>query len=361
MIDCIGFDTTIQLLLDGELTGEELERACAHLVTCEACAEKLAEEEKFSKLLRSSYVPQTASSMLHDRVLQVIQTASSVAPDDLAKNPVTSGPISLVRRRPFSIAQSRGQLLLVAAAILICFILLPFVQNRVRANSFIDLAISEDRSLSAHLIPLDVQSNSPNEVTNWFASRVDFPFRLPNAGMASDEDAKYTLAGGRLVSFKGENAALIDFHLADERISLLIASDKLARAEGGSVTMSDGVALHRRQRKEHNIVTWDNKGLTYAMVIPAKASRDGKCAACHQNSRPSAQAQIHPPQQTEPDFLQPASSPTNLHSAPLYRFGVRELRPAACRNSANLCNSYTISPPRLLSVALQNMALFRKR
>ena len=354
MIDCIGFDTTIQLLVDGELTGEELERARAHLATCEACAKKFAEEEKLSKLVRSSYIPETASAPLRDRVLQKTRPAWAAASQEGAGAPVAA-PISLVRPRLISIARPRQKLVFLAASILIGFLLFPLVRNRMRANSFIDVAISQDQNLSAHLMPLDVQSDSPKEVSTWFANRVAFPFRLPSAGIASDEHAKYTLAGGRLVNFKGENAALIDFRIAEKRISLLIASDKAAKAEGGSVTISGGVVLHRKQRKEQNVVTWDNKGLTYALIFPSTLSHPGKCMACHQSSATETQLENDALRLTKPNLFRPHSKPSEVRVERLKRSRSRELVPASCSSSANLCDSYPIFPSLLPSLDLQAM------
>jgi|GEM_PF-259667 len=354
MIDCIGFDTTIQLLVDGELTGEELERARAHLAACEACAEKFAEEEKLSKLLRSSYIPETAPAQLRHRVLQTTLPAWAAASQD-AGVPGVPTPISLARPRLISIARPHQKLAFLAASILIGFLLFPLVRNRMRANSFIDVAISQHEDLSAHLMPLDVQSDSPKEVSQWFANRVAFPFRLPSAGIASDEHAKYTLAGGRLVNFKGENAALIDFRMADKRISLLIASDKAAKAEGGIVTVSDGVVLHRKLRKEQNVVTWDNKGLTYALIFPSTISHPGKCMACHQSSATETQLENDALRLTKPNLFRSHSKPSEVRAERFECSGLRELAPASCRSSANLCDSYPIYPSLVSSLDLQAM------
>ena len=88
------------------------------------------------------------------------------------------------------------------------------LQRESRARSFVDAAVAEHRG-SGEGGPLDVHSSSPDVVATWFAQRVSFPFRIPNAGIASDDRAKYTLAGGRLVKFGGEPAALLEFRMPD--------------------------------------------------------------------------------------------------------------------------------------------------
>jgi hypothetical protein len=112
---------------------------------------------------------------------------------------------------------------------------------------------------------------------------------MPNAGIAADDRAKYTLAGGRLVKFGGEPAALVEFRMPNNRISLLVSSDKLASATGGKVTRSDGLSFHAEDVGEFHVATWDNKGLTYALISSIAMASSGSCSSCHRDS-PAATA-----------------------------------------------------------------------
>jgi anti-sigma factor RsiW len=293
MTDCAGFDMTIQLLFDGELVGNELDQAREHLQTCSDCKQRFEEEERLSQIVRQARSPLVAPASLRDRVLQITTEASFPKPQ-IADRHRPSTALMPDHRRASSTVWAREHLSLIAAMLLITLaaILFPHQRNRVNANKFIDTAILADHSLSNHMMPLDVQSNSPKEITAWFSDKVPFQFRLPNAGIAGDDTAKYKLVGGRLVSFRGEHAALIAFRMSDEHISLLIASDRLAKAVGGTVSESNGLVFHSKQMKNHNVVTWDNRGLTYALIFSAAPSGRRACSACHQgvtaNDKPLA-------------------------------------------------------------------------
>jgi anti-sigma factor RsiW len=114
---------------------------------------------------------------------------------------------------------------------------------RVESNAdrFVAIAIDSHRALSDAALQLDVQSDSPRVVSTWFSQRVSFPFRMPDAGIATNDLAKYQLCGGRLVTFGGEQAAILVFRLSHDLITALITPDRDARATGGNVTFLTGL------------------------------------------------------------------------------------------------------------------------
>jgi mycothiol system anti-sigma-R factor len=291
MTDCADFGATCQLLFDGELAGEDLDEARAHLQTCSACRQRFEEEEILSQMIRQALPPQRAPASLRDRVLKITAEASPAGKQQsndtrhLASTPIPN------RQRASSTVLIRQRVALIAAILLITLgaVLFPHLRSRSLANSFVDTAILADRGLSTHTLPLDVQSSSPKEVAAWFDGKVPFRFRMPNAGIAADSNANYTLVGGRLLPFSGEQIALVNFRLSGENISLLVAPDRLAKATGGTVAESNGLSFHSRQQENRNIVTWDNQGLTYALIFPPAASEKHTCAACHESSTGSGQ------------------------------------------------------------------------
>jgi anti-sigma factor RsiW len=175
-----------------------------------------------------------------------------------------------------------------AAAAIVCVavsgvLYFSHFRRQSRARSLVDAAVTEHRSFGDGRA-LDVQSSSPELVTTWFAQRLSIPFRMPNAGIAADDRAKYTLAGGSLIKFGGEPAALLEFRMPNNRISLLVSSDKLAVAAGGKVTRSAGLSFHAEDLGEFHVATWDNKGLTYALISSAPMGSSHSCSTCHRDS-----------------------------------------------------------------------------
>ena len=71
MKDCGGdYGSTIELYLDKELIGPDLEEFRAHLEECETCREELAAAEELSRLLHRSRPLYSAPDSLRDRIVR---------------------------------------------------------------------------------------------------------------------------------------------------------------------------------------------------------------------------------------------------------------------------------------------------
>ena len=82
------YSATIELYLDKELSGPDLEEFRAHLEECEACRAEFAAAEELSRLLHRSRPLYSAPDALRDRVLQITPEplpSSSYAPPRLRK------------------------------------------------------------------------------------------------------------------------------------------------------------------------------------------------------------------------------------------------------------------------------------
>src|SRR5258705_11473771 len=108
----------------------------------------------------------------------------------------------------------------------------------------------------------EIQSDSPTLVSAWFAGKVPFDFRLP---AARDNNPFYRLAGGRLGSYRGHNAALVIYETQKEKISLLVASTKCAARAGGDEVHSGNLLFHYFSPGKLKVITWSNNGLSYAL------------------------------------------------------------------------------------------------
>src|ERR1700688_1275989 len=81
MRDCSAdYGATIELYLDKELSGPDLEEFRAHLKGCEACRAELAAAQELSSLLHRSRPLYSAPDALRDRVMRTTQLVPSSAP-----------------------------------------------------------------------------------------------------------------------------------------------------------------------------------------------------------------------------------------------------------------------------------------
>jgi mycothiol system anti-sigma-R factor len=294
MKDCEDYGATIQLYLDKELSGRDLEEFRAHLEECEACRAELAAGEELSGLLHRSRPLYSAPDALRKQIMQTMEMfPSSVpyAPPGLRKRvlKVLARPLQSARRG------ARNWPVLVAAILLVAAGLLPVprILRQSSANSYIEAAVAAHRSSLNGSLPLEIKSESPSVVTAWFAGKVPFNFRLPSSPEQSGHEQVYRLAGGRLVNYKDGYAALVSYQMQQQTISLLIASSRSAVAAGGEEVPSGGIVFHYSKQAGFAVITWSNHGLTYALVSSLPGSGRQSCMVCHQNMANSDHFSAH--------------------------------------------------------------------
>jgi mycothiol system anti-sigma-R factor len=284
MKGCDDYTETIQLYLDRELSGRDLEDFQVHLKECEACRGELEAQEGLSVLLRRSRPLYSAPNALRARVMQ---TAESFSPTANRPSVRRSKGFATILGWPLQIAgrgaHSWGALVATSLLVVAGLLLLPGIMQRSRANSYIEAAIAAHRSFLNGSLPLEIQSESPSVVTAWFAGKVPFTFRLPSSAEESDHQQVYRLTGGRLVNYNGGYAALIAYQMERQKISLLVSSTSSAVAAGGEEILSGGIVFHYRKQASFNIITWSNHGLTYALISSLPGSGRQSCLVCHQS------------------------------------------------------------------------------
>jgi anti-sigma factor RsiW len=238
----------------------------------------MKEAEALSRRLAQARPFAVAPAALHERIANLAATQAALKTEMLLESNVL---IMSSRKKTIRYALALAAMLFLVVGGLL---LVPRLRIESNANSFVATAVDSHRALSDAALQLDVRSESPSVVSAWFSQRVSFPFRMPDAGIATNDLAKYKLRGGRLVTFGGERAALLVFQLSQDSVTVLIAPDRHARAIGGNVTYSDGIKFHALDRDKMHVVTWENKNLTYALTSNIAGGRARACATCHEGS-----------------------------------------------------------------------------
>jgi anti-sigma factor (TIGR02949 family) len=284
MKDCGGdYGSTIQLYLDKELSGPDLEEFRAHLEVCETCRSELAAGEELSRLLHRSRPLYSAPDALRDRVMRITELSPASAPDT---PPRLRNRILKVLARPWQTAGRgipRWPVLVAAILLVVALLPVPGILRKANANSYIDAAVAAHRSSLNGSLPLEIKSESPSVVTAWFAGKVPFNFRLPDAAEQVGHDQVYRLTGGRLVNYKDGYAALVSYQMQQQTISLLVASSKSAVAAGGEPVPSGRIVFHYSKHAGFAVITWSTHGLTYALVSSLPGSGRQSCMVCHEN------------------------------------------------------------------------------
>jgi anti-sigma factor RsiW len=262
------------LYLDDELQGEERGMVEAHLADCESCAALFARELNFLNAIRKGAPFHVAPPELRAKVEKILSQERVVEE-------------SRPRRA------SRMSWLVAAAAVLLLLVL-PLLVWRVYKQSNVPPVTASAFALKAadtHLrhmrgqLPLEMESGSPQQISSWFLNKVNFSVKLPNYQESSGQDKLYTLEGARLVNYQSDYAAYVAYRMKDRPISLVITSDSVARPYGGEEIQARGLTFHYNAIDGLKVLTWSDRGLTYALVSDLEERGQQSCIVCHEGTK----------------------------------------------------------------------------
>jgi len=262
------------LYLDNELQGEERGMVEAHLSDCESCAAIFTRELNFLNAVRESAPLHVAPPELRAKVQKIVSGGGAV-------------PESQPRRA------SRVSWLVAAAAVLLLS-LLPLLIWRIKQSTAPSVRSPSSFALIAadtHLrhtrgqLPLEVESGNPQQISSWFMNKVNFSVKLPNYQESSGQEKLYTLEGARLVYYQNEYAAYVAYKMKERPISLVITSDSVARPSGGEEIQARGLTFHYNAIDGLKVLTWSDRGLTYALVSDLEERGQQSCIVCHEGTK----------------------------------------------------------------------------
>src|SRR5215469_2482812 len=162
MTSCDEYAIKTLRYLDNALEGLELKGFLSHLEACASCRENLEEEKQFSAALRRSRPLYSAPAALRDRVTAALvqnSAASSVIHD-----PVYQREWRTQRQRLSGAWQSFASwrvLASAAVAIALCLAVVPNVERRVHAASYVETAVASHRKYVNGDLQPGLKSGSP--------------------------------------------------------------------------------------------------------------------------------------------------------------------------------------------------------
>lgn len=247
----------------------------AHLSDCESCAALFARELNFLNAVRESASVHIAPPELRAKVQKI-----------LSEEPRVGGVEETRPRRASRVSW------LVAAAAALLLLLLPLLAWRIIKQSNVPAAsrfalMAADTHLR-HMrgqLPLETESADPQQISSWFLNKVNFSVKLPNYQESSGQEKLYTLEGARLVNYQSDYAAYVAYKMKERPISLVITSDSVARPSGGEEIQARGLTFHYNAIDGLKVLTWSDRGLTYALVSDLEERGQQSCIVCHEGTK----------------------------------------------------------------------------
>jgi anti-sigma factor RsiW len=271
MRTCDDIRERLTLYLDNELQDDERLRVATHVQSCASCSGLVDKELAFLNGIRSSAPLHTASADLKTTIAEII-----------------AGP-----GRPIRVYSRLKWIVAAAAALLVVatpFLIWRFVRQSNRSANGGPSAFAL-RAVESHLrhmrgqLPLEIESSNPQDISTWFANKVNFNLKLPSYQESSGQDKVYTLEGARLVGYQNDYAAYVAYRMKERPISLVITSDSVARPSGGEQIASRGLSFHYNSIDGFKVITWSDRGLTYALVSDLEERGQQSCIVCHQGTK----------------------------------------------------------------------------
>lgn len=146
---------------------------------------------------------------------------------------------------------------------------------------FAAFAVSAHRQHAQGHLALDVGSDSPRALHDWFQSKPQFSLALPTFPALPGDDRGYRVEGVRLIQVNGKSAAYIAYRMQSGLVSLLVAPDSVAIASGGVEVDFAKVNFHYATVNGYKAVTWSVHGLTYALISQEGNRTQRSCMVCH--------------------------------------------------------------------------------
>jgi anti-sigma factor RsiW len=273
--------------LDNELEELELKDFLLHLDSCASCRARVQAEKDLTATLHRARPLYSAPAALRDRVAAaVVQNPTSSPVDGSIPHPA-SRPGRRSSWSPKLLANWRV-LAPAAVAIALCLAIVPSIEHQVQAASYVETAVTSHRNYVNGDLQQELKSNSPGQVTAWFAGKVPFDFRLPGAESEPGNSPAYWLTGATLVNYKGSPAALVMYETLNDKISLLVESSNAAVVAGGDEIRFGKLIFHYHNESGFRVITWSNHGLSYALVSSVSGPAQASCFVCHQSMKDKA-------------------------------------------------------------------------
>jgi anti-sigma factor RsiW len=114
------------------------------------------------------------------------------------------------------------------------------------------------------------------------------------AESASEKNLAYRLTGATLVNYKGSPAALVTYERQNDKITLLVDSNKSAVVAGGDEVRFGKLTFHYHNDSGFRVITWTDHGLSYALVSSVSGPARTSCLVCHQNMADRSHLNAHP-------------------------------------------------------------------
>ena len=247
----------IHRYVDGEISAQEQIAFEAHLLECEHC--------------RAEY----------ERVQDVVNTVRG-------SNPLYPTPNSLLANLKRIVesdrAKRRKKMRIRAAVMAACFaatVLLIAILPMLVSQRFTSFAADTHQRYAQGALPLDIASEHADLVSDWLKTHLPFHLGLPDFRSQPAAAKSYSLIGARSMRFEGREIAYLAYRMDGRPISLLVAPGASVIPSRGEAYSSGKLIFHFSSERGLKLISWRDRGLSYALVSDVQVEGAQSCVVCH--------------------------------------------------------------------------------
>lgn len=287
---CDEIRAQIAFYLDDELSDEDNFVFESHLRDCAACREVFDQERRLIEGIRSARPLYRAPPGLRAKVQRALDEAALPGSSSTPGNGKVPKTRLMIRGAVSRLAQNRYVRAGFGALVMALVGVWAVTEGRryglwQSPSEFAQMAVDSHQRYLRGQLPLELASEAPEAISAWFEGKLPFQLTLPNYQESSGQEPVYRLEGARLVGFKADYAAFVAYRMAMRPISLLVTSSVLAAPSGGETIALRGLVFHYDTIAGLKVISWSDRGLTYALVSNLEERGQQSCVVCHQGTR----------------------------------------------------------------------------
>ena len=276
------------LYLDDELEAQECGNITIHLAGCTFCRAGFNSERRLLESVRGCGPLHVAPPGLRARVEKLVndRPMAQFALPELRDR--IRGTVEHFGSRSPRLRFARPAIAMAAVLAVAMLAGLWLLNRRTRSpilhgpSQFAMMAADTHQRHIHGKLPLELVSDVPEQISNWFAGKVSFTVKLPNYQESSGQEKTYRLEGARLVGYNNDYAAYVAYQMRTRPISLVVTSDRVAQPTDGEQIVAKGITFHYNSINGLKVLTWSDRGLTYALVSDLEERGQQSCVVCHQ-------------------------------------------------------------------------------
>lgn len=257
MSSCEEVRSRIHPYVDGEIDATEQLAFEAHLLECKNCRAEYDGVRHVVDTVRGSKPLYPAGPLLPGKVQHILQGGR------------------MEHRRRLRIRA--GVMAASFAATILFFAWLPAFWT----ERFTSFAADTHLRYTHGSLPLGVVSDQPGIVSDWLKTHLPFHLGLPNFPSEEGEPKSYSLVGARLMRFHDQDVAYLAYTMGTRPISLLVTSEARVTPTGSEAYTSGKLVFHFSSENGLKLITWNDRGLSYALVSDVQVEGAQSCVVCH--------------------------------------------------------------------------------